>query len=206
MRSIFLLLISFLSLKNVYCQTQALKLNTSYGSKNTELRDIMQFEGLEYFHLTFSGKDLANKSYCLYVKEIWAGKVTTDTIVFDSRHFDESMHTVNDSILLMRVIGKATDGQLKMMFRIGNRSYTRLYRAIDSDEYSLRNIVQESRLPINYDEKFYLFAYILPYKRSDGSKSWCDVGSSGKEIDLWGQKFGIPHYLTFEMEFVSLQE
>jgi hypothetical protein len=56
-------------------------------------------------------------------------------------------------------------------------------------------------MTIGYNKKFYLLTYILPYERQDGSKSWCDVGADGMDIENWGQKFGIKHYLIFEMKF-----
>jgi len=65
----------------------------------------------------------------------------------------------------------------------------------------LRNLADESNLKIDYDKEFYLLAYILPYEREDGSKSWCEVGTSGKDVENWGKKFGIKHYLLFEMKF-----
>jgi hypothetical protein len=51
-----------------------------------------------------------------------------------------------------------------------------------------------------FDEKFYLLAYILPYEK-DGTKYWCAVESSGKDIENWGKEFNIEHYLVFEMLF-----
>ena len=78
---------------------------------------------------------------------------------------------------------------------------TKQYKAIKSDEYSLRNLADESKLQIGYNQPFHFLAYILPYKRADGSKSWCEVGSNGKDIENWGEKFGIKHYLLFEMKF-----
>lgn len=52
-----------------------------------------------------------------------------------------------------------------------------------------------------YLQNFYFRAMILPYKRKDGSKSWCEVGSNGKDIEKWGKKYRVKHYLLFEMKF-----
>ncbi|TXE15526.1 hypothetical protein ES692_16215 [Psychroserpens burtonensis] len=65
----------------------------------------------------------------------------------------------------------------------------------------MRNLADESNLKIGFHDKFYFLVYILPYEREDGSKAWCDVGSSGDAIEKWGEKFGIEHYLLFEMKF-----
>jgi hypothetical protein len=55
-------------------------------------------------------------------------------------------------------------------------------------------------LDIGYKEKFYLLAYILPYDVGNGFKSYCEVGANGKDIEKWGEKFGVKHYLIFEMQ------
>lgn len=180
-----------------------LKMISNYSSDNPEIRDLLQFEGIEYLKLKFIGKELKDKSYHLTVKEIWDGKIVRDTTVFDSKTIGiEQFEKVNDTVLHLKVVSKLTSkNKLKMTFKFPRFSITREYDAIETDDYSLRNISEESKMEIGYDKKFYLLAYILPYERKDGSKSWCDVGSSGKDIEKWGEKFGIKHYLLFEMKF-----
>lgn len=183
--------------------SNGLKMISNYSSENSEIRDILQFEGIEYLKLKFIGKDLKNKSFHLTVKEIWDGKIVRDTTVFNSKTIGiKDFETVNDTVLSLKVISKRTsDNKLKMTFKFPRFSVSREFDATDSDDYSLRNIAEESKMEIGYDKKFYLLAYILPYERADESKSWCEVGISGKEIENWGKKFGIKHYLLFEMEF-----
>ena len=180
-----------------------LKMISDYSSDNPEISDILQFEGIEYMKLKFIGQDLKSKSYKLTVKEIWDGKIVRATTVFDSKSIGiKQFETVNDTVLNLKVISKLTPkNKLRMTFKFPRFSITKEYNAIESDEYSLRNIAEESNMEIGYDKKFYLLAYILPYQREDGSKSWCDVGTSGKDIENWGKKFGIKHYLLFEMKF-----
>lgn len=88
-----------------------------------------------------------------------------------------------------------------MNFQFPSFAVTKEYDAIDSRDYSLRNVASESKLKISYNKKFNLLTYILPYLKPDGSKSWCEVGTNGKEVEKWGEKFGIKHYLIFEMLF-----
>src|SRR5690606_37572154 len=204
MKKYILVLIGFLVF-NITCgQTDnGLKLISEYSVENTELRDILRFEGIDYLKLKFVGEELKNKSYQITVKEIWDGKITNESTVFDSKEIGiQQFEKANDTILDLKVIAKLTHkNKLKLTFQFPRFSMTKEYDAIESDEYSLRNIADESKMEIKYDEKFYLLAYILPYERKDGSKSWCEVGTSGKEIDKWGEKFGIKHYLLFEMKF-----
>jgi hypothetical protein len=179
-----------------------LKMISDYSSENSEIRDILQFEGIEYLKLKFVGKELKDRSYHLTVKEIWDGKIVRDTTVFNSKTIGiEQFEKVNDTVLNMTIISKLTHkNKLRMTFKFPRFSITKEYDAIDTDEYSLRNIAEESKMEIGYNKEFYLLAYILPYEREDGSKSWCEVGTSGKDIEKWGEKFGIKHYLLFEMK------
>ncbi|WP_052184224.1 hypothetical protein [Psychroserpens sp. Hel_I_66] len=183
--------------------TSNLKMETDYGSDNSEISDILSFEGMDYMKINFTGKGLKGKSYHLTVKEIWNGKVVLDTTVLNSKTLGiKQFETLTDSMLKMRVISKKTsDNKLKLTFKFPRFSVTKTYDATASNDYSLRNLADESKLEINYNEKFYFLAYILPYEREDGSKSWCEVGTSGDSVEKWGEKFGIEHYLIFEMKF-----
>ncbi|SDI01334.1 hypothetical protein [Winogradskyella thalassocola] len=180
-----------------------LRMETEYASDIEEVSDLLSFEGIDYMKLKFSGEQLKGKSYRLSVKEIWDGKIVSDTVIINSKTIGyKQFETLSDTVFKMKVISKRTnDNQLKMTFKFPRFSITKKYDAIDSDNYSLRNLVDESNLEIGYDKSFYLLAYILPYEREDGSLSWCDVGTSGNDIENWGEKFGIKHYLLFEMKF-----
>ncbi|MEZ4796043.1 MAG: hypothetical protein R2785_02630 [Flavobacteriaceae bacterium] len=206
MKRLFLFAVAVISFSSLTAQQfleQDLKMISDVSSDNREVRDIMDFQGIEYHKIKFTGKELPNKSYHITVKEIWNGKVVSDTTVFNSAKIGiEQFEKVNDTVLSFRVVSQLThENKLKMSFIFPRFRVTKAYDALDTDMYSLRNVAQESGLEIGYDKKFYLLAYILPYKREDGSSSWCEVGTSGKDIENWGEKFGIEHYLLFEMKF-----
>jgi len=183
--------------------TTDLKMTTEYSSDNYELSDILNFEGIDYMKINFNGENLKGKSYKITVKEIWNGKVKSESVVLDSKNLGVSdFETLKTPEFKMRVVAKHTDDdKLKMQFKFPRFNINKEYDAIKSDQYSLRNIADESNLVVKYNEEFYLLAYILPYKREDGSSSWCQVGTAGKDIENWGKKFGIKHYLLFEMKF-----
>ena len=181
----------------------SLKMISEFSSDNVEVRNFLEFENIDYYKIKFIGNELKNKSYQLSVKEIWDGKIVSDSIILNSKDLlFKQYQAINDSILDLTVISRLTDDKkLKMMFKFKQFSISREFKALDSDDYSLRNIAEESNMTIGYNKKFYLLTYILPYERQDGSKSWCDVGTDGMDIENWGQKFGIKHYLIFEMKF-----
>ncbi|ARV10456.1 hypothetical protein BTO05_12730 [Winogradskyella sp. PC-19] len=180
-----------------------LKMETEYSSDNYELSDILDFEGIDYMKVNFTGKQLKGKAYKITVKEIWNGKVKSESVVVDSKNLGlPQFATLKTEEFKMRVLSKHTkDNKLQMKFKFPRFSTNVEYKAIKSNDYSLRNIADESELELKYNEAFYLLAYILPYEREDGSKSWCEVGTSGKNLENWGKKFGIKHYLLFEMKF-----
>lgn len=205
MKSNYLVIIMALTSLLSFSQTDIkseITMTSDYSSDNSEIRDILQFEGIEYLKLSFKGKELADKSYHLSVKEIWDGQVKSDSTIMDSKSIRfEQFQKINDTVFSLKIISKLTDdNKLKMTFKFPSFSATRKFDAIKSDYYSLRNVAEASGTEIKYGEKFYLLAYILPYEK-DGGKYWCAVESSGKDIENWGKEFGIRHYLVFEMVF-----
>ena len=199
--AIFLTFTSLLSFSQSEKETE-ITMVSEYGSDNSEIRDILQFEGIEYMKLSFHGKELANKGFHLTVKEIWDGKIKSDSTITNSKTIPvEQFQKINDTVFNFKIISKLTpENQLKMTFKFPRFSTTRKFDAVKSEDYSLRNVAEVSANEIKYGEKFYLLAYILPYEK-DGYKYWCAVESSGKDIENWGKEFGIKHYLVFEMIF-----
>ncbi|TCK66774.1 hypothetical protein DFQ05_2048 [Winogradskyella wandonensis] len=179
-----------------------LKMTTDYSSDNYELSDILDFEGIDYMKINFEGEELKGKAYKITVKEIWNGKVKSESVVVDSKNLGvPQFATLKKGELKMRILAKHVDNKLQMKFKFPRFSTNKEFKATKSKDYSLRNIADESNLDIQYNKPFYLLAYILPYEREDGSKSWCEVGTAGKDLENWGSKFGIKHYLLFEMTF-----
>lgn len=98
-----------------------------------------------------------------------------------------------------RIIAKKfTDDKLKVFFKFDKFGNERFYNATNSLDYSLRDVVRQMK--IGAGKSFPAFAYILPYEHN-GLKMWCAVDSSGKDVDSWGEEFGIKHYLIFDVLF-----
>ncbi|WP_298516914.1 hypothetical protein [uncultured Kordia sp.] len=205
MKSLFLTTLYALFSAISYSQSQPkslIQLTSDDTIQSSEIRDILNFEGIEYLKLNFTGKELASKTYKFTVKEIWDGKLKRESVIVDSKEapFDQ-LKKVNDSVFKLTIISKlTTDNKLKMNFKFPRFSMMRKFNAIASDDYSLRNVAKTLGSEIKYGEKFYLLAYMLPYEKN-GNKYWCAVESSGKDIENWGKAFGIKHYLVFEMLF-----
>ena len=169
------------------------------------LWDFFLFEDIQYEKLIFTSKDLENKTYRLSVKEIWDGEITNDSAIVDTKMFPDFLKTVGDTIFTLRVISKFTDEhKLKMSFMFPRFSTKREFDATFLDDwspYSLRKVVGTEI--VEFDKSFYLMVYMLPYVAGN-TRQYCAVENSGEEIENWGKKFGIKHYLVFEMKFETL--
>ncbi|WP_432412980.1 hypothetical protein [Rasiella sp. SM2506] len=201
--SIFILF--FLSTYAVIAQMpkpSPITMTSEYLSENEDVSDLMFFEGVAFYNMKFTGADLKGSTFKLTAKEIWNGKLKKETVVTNSATIDvPGLEKLKDTVFDFKVISKVTsDNKLKMSFKFPRFGRTMEFDAIKSDDYSLRNIAETFKEDIIKGEKFYLMAYILPYEK-DGAKYWCAVENSGKDIENWGKKFGIKHYLVFEMCF-----
>jgi len=180
-----------------------LKMKSKYGTEQKDLLDLLRFDGIDLYQIKFSGAELKGKSFVIKVKEFWGGRLKSEKTVIDTKDLaDAGRDKVNDTTMQMKVLSKITpENKIKISFLFNGFSNTREYKALKTKDYSLRNLADESKLPITYGENFYFMAMILPYKRKDGSKSWCEVGSNAKDIENWGKRYGVKHYLLFEMKF-----
>jgi len=180
---------------------QDITMTGSSHANDEALNDILRFENIEYHTVQFTGTELKGKPYRIVANEIWDGKIISDTVIFDSKRMGIPQFAVlKDTTLSFKVLAKRTPkNQLKMNFMFPRFGTTKYFDALETDEYSLRNLITESNLPVKIGEEFYLMAYILPYEREDGSKSWCEVGTNGRDVENWGEKFNIKHYLLIKM-------
>ncbi len=168
---------------------------------STAILDLFEIEGIQYKKIVFTGKKLKDKKYHIRVKEVWDGKIKSESDILNTANFPKGFQTINDSIFKIRVISKfVKDSKLKMKFIFPGFIISKEFDAIDSEDYSLRNIIEINRSKIESGEFFYIFAYLLPYEK-DGNKYWCKVENSNADIENWGVNFGIKHYLIFEMKF-----
>ncbi len=207
MKIYLILLYFFLLATSLKAQKTDLELSSDMSFHDNEvLSDLMAFQGIEYYDLVFKGEALPDKKFIFTAKEIWGGQLKNIDTIIDSSLFPvKNLQTINEKNFDVEVIARQMKEaqKLKIMFDLGQLKITRYYDTTNSNRYSLRDLVSESGLSITYKAPFIFMAYIMPYQREDGGYSYCDVGSAGKDIDNWGDKFGIEHYIIFEADFVD---
>jgi hypothetical protein len=174
-----------------------IKMISEYGSNNSETTSILQFQNIDYFRVKFVGKNLKEKYFAMYCKEIWDGKVKKVDTLIDSKT-NGRIGQIREDTLTLAVFGTRADDKLKLFFKFPMVGLSRKYDALISDDYSLRDIGTD--MVISNNTAFPAFAYILPYEE-DGWKMYCAVAQSGAKVEDWGKRFKIKHYLIFEMKF-----
>lgn len=180
--------------------TDSIKIDVKTKLSNSEQNQILDFQNIDFFTLKFSGKGLINKYFCLITKEMWNGKLKKVDTVLNSKTNYVTIKVETDTLTLKVIGGRIEDNKLKFVFRLPMVGMTRYYKGIKSYDYSLRGVRNQSYVGVN--KPFNLLTYILPYE-VDGSKRYCEVDGSGINIEEWGKKFKIKHYLIFEMMFMD---
>ena len=202
MKAILLFFVCFATTYSAYAtdvDSSIITFTTEYESE--DLTDILMFQGMEMHKMRLSAPDLADKRFKIIATSYWEGKAPETNTLFDSGTMPyEHMQTIGDTTLLIKAIAQEKDGQLDIMFRLTNMSFRHSMKIMDTDNYVLKNMPDEGGIGIRYGSPFYLLAYIQPYDLGNGMMSWCAVAANGANIENWGEKFGIPHYVTFQVE------
>jgi len=199
--SFFTLLLGFTFLTNAQNKpTGNIVMTTKPLSEQRELLDLFRFQNIDYYQVTVKGA-IKGKYYSITAKEIWNGKITNTDTLFNSARGELAFigKHQTDSLNFSVMASKTGRKKLKLNFSLDRVGLYKEYKSTAKNNYSLRDV--GTQMVIEPGKPFYAFAYILPYKLESGASSWCAVESSGKDIEKWGQNFGIKHYLLFEMNF-----
>jgi len=198
MKNLILITFGILLSHLIYGQSSegCIKMYVDYP-QNQELQDVLSFENIDYRILTFVSNSLNGKSFSIIAKEIWNGEIKNERVIIDSEK--NNLPPLNSDTLKITVISKKfTEDQIKMEFKFPWLGITSTFNATKSNTYSLRTIGTNFNIVPN--EKFYVLAYILPYQK-DNYQMYCAVENSGFDVESWGKKFNLEHYIVFEMIF-----
>ncbi|RYD87855.1 MAG: hypothetical protein EOP54_28140 [Sphingobacteriales bacterium] len=203
MKPILFILLAVLQISVCMAQQKpsgSIVMTSKIYSDNNEIMDLMRFENIDYFKTLFKGDSLKNKKFTITAKQFWKGKLSKVDTLLNTSIFEYIGINKTDSIPL-RVISRINGKDIEIKFIFDRFEVSHTFKGLKTKDYSLRDF--GTSLPIEPNKPFYAFAYILPHENEDGSKQWCAVESSGKDIETWGKEFGIKHYILFEMNFIE---
>lgn len=196
-----LLLLLTLAVNFSFAQNN-IKITNIYGSKNSEIQNLLDFEKIYLEQFYFEGKDLKGKQYVINLQEFSDGKLVNTSLLFDGRETDYFKIKSNKESLTF--LFKIADGKLKTYIkgiRFGSKkSYFNLKS--DSDDYTLKDFFgNKTELNIDANQETPILAIITPTKHADGSASYCEVVQSNVKPENLGTHFNIPHYFLVTIQF-----
>lgn len=196
LRVAFILLVTTTAAQAQMANGNSLTMSVSFPE--LDMYRLLNFQGINYYKVKITGKDLKNKKYYMVTKEFTDGKLfKTDTLFNTAKqNYVRAMETDTLSFFIMSQQNSEKDIKLQLGF--DGYSNIKRFKNLSSSDYNLMNV--GSLFTMETGKPFYAFAYIQPY--IDGTTQYyCAPEKSGKDIEKWGEEFNIPHYILFEMNF-----
>jgi hypothetical protein len=182
-------------------KNNSIKIRADYGPTSNELLDYYRFEGIHYFRMNAKGETLADKKFIIISKEYWNKKVTKVDTCVNTARFGITTDTNDFSFTAMSK--KEDKDSVKFVFGFPRFITTKYFKAIKGASYSLRDPFNGKDYECNPNEAIMLLVYSLPYKdpKNPEWSSYCELSSKGVPPAEWGEKYGVEHYITFELKF-----
>jgi len=197
-----ILLLTLLVISNTAFAQEGIKMTNNYGSENSEIQDIIDFENIYIEKLNLESKELIGKFITVSIDEYKKGEFKKTSILFDGSESD--YFKISSDKESLKFFFKMTDGKLKTYIRgqkFGSKkSFFKLNE--ESEKYALKDFFgSKTELNLDVSRKNAVFAIITPTIHKDGSGSYCEVAQSNIEAEKFGQHFNIPHYFIINIEF-----
>ena len=177
---------------------QAVTMHSEYGSKNREIAQLLEFQGIDQYRSSFNGESVKGRHFLLTVKSMWDGELTNTDTIINTVQYGDFAKISTDSLEIF-VTGARMNDDLKVNFRFPKVAFSRKFKAVVSDDYSLRPVGDQTTFKPGVSSPAYVF--MLPYEEG-GVKYYCEVDKSGGNVEDWGRKFKLKHYLIFELKFI----
>lgn len=189
-------------ISNQVVAQDSIKMTNSYGVENTELQDLMDFEGIYVESLNFESPVLDGKHYEVNLQEYKNGKFSKSTRLFDSA--EDDYFKIKGNKLSLRFYFKLADEQLKLYIAGSTFRSKKLYFDLktDPDQYALKDFFDRNKeLKLDPNNPNYILTLITPTLHKDGSGSYCEVVQSNVKPEDLGKHFQIPHYFLVSITF-----
>ena len=198
----FNLLVLLLIISNSVFSQKTIKMTCNYGSKNKDIQELIDFEGIFIEQLNFEGENLNGKTYIIKIIEFKEGKKINSSTLFDGTESD--YFKINSDSVSLKFFFKLNDGELKVQIRGNNffskKTYFKLYD--DAYKYALKDFFyNKSELNIDLSKTNAVLAIITPSIHKDGTGSYCEVVQKDVAPEELGAHFKIPHYFIVTIEF-----
>lgn len=194
-----LLLFGILFCMQVATAQKLINLQVGY-TNNIELQEYYNFEGIEYIKLKFTSTEGLPQYFALTSSEYLDGKLhKLDTIVNTKKlEIKNSSDQVQINIMTKKVNEKTS----KFQFTLPRFTVLKEYQVESTEKYILSYLNRSGINKFNSNEIEDILVYTGPYTKPEtsGLKYYCDY-RDGTPTDQWSERFGINHYIVFEIQF-----
>ncbi|WP_299824759.1 hypothetical protein [uncultured Pontibacter sp.] len=204
--AIMCLLLSFQSKAHTSDSTT---ITVSWDMNSGELRDVLRLQNIEYFNVAFSDTSLRGKHFKLISKEYRNGKLIATRDFFTQTGYPAAFMFDKDSAsFTFNVLARQPKKkQTHFMFQFDRVGLNPKYKSKNTDLYSLRDATGSLDKPVQVPlyTAFPLLVYSLPYvdPQNPDLYQYCALTKDSVPPSEWGQKYGVKHYIVFEMEITD---
>lgn len=197
---VFILLI--FSFQINYSQ-KTVKMITEYGSKNTEISNLMLFQNIESEKISFESSEIKGKFYEINLKEFKNGKLVNTKNLFDLKIVDYLK--IDSTYTSFNYFSKIEDDKMVVFIQTphaySEKMTFKLTKGKGSD-YVLKDFQRDKEfLSVSLNEEFPILTIITPVKQENGRSSYCEVAQSEIVPEKYWEKFKIPHYFVISVKF-----
>ena len=197
------IVLALVLISNFAFAQKTVRLTSEYGSKNEEIQNLIDFEGVFIEKLIFENDTLNGKYYEINLQEYKDGNFVKNSLLFDASESDFFM--IRGNKLSLKFYFKLEEEKLKTLIIGKNFETKRMYFDLNSntDDYALKDFFgRNSELTLQLTEKGNaILAIITPTVHKDGSSSYCEVAQSDVMPEKLGEHFIIPHYFLITIKF-----
>ena len=190
-------------------QKDSTTITVTWDMQSGELRDVLRLQEIDYFSVAFTDTSLRGKHFQLVSKEYRNGKLTATRDHSAETGYPAAFEFAKDSAAFrFKVLAYQPQKKLThFMFLFDRVGLNPKFKSQATDLYSLRDATgslgNEVQVPLH--KPFPLFVYSLPYVNPQEPEmyQYCALTQDGVPPSEWGKKYGVKHYIVFEMKITD---
>ena len=171
-----------------------------YGSSNSELKDILAFQGIEQYQVDLIGEHLKGKQIIITYDEFVEGKQKPTVNMFKTLP-SFLFQAVSDTFHFKLLSRGQPDSSLISVFypRFHSSDYVKTIEP--GINYCMRFVLPGHKIAIGADRQI-LFSYSLPFdvKEKPGYKSYCKLTSEGIPPSKWWDEYQVKQCFVYYIQ------
>ncbi|MEJ8803847.1 hypothetical protein [Pontibacter sp. H249] len=184
-------------------------ITVTWDMKSTELRDVLRLQNIDYFSVAFTDTSLRGKHFKIVSKEYRNSKLIATRDHYTETNYPAAFAFNKDSAAFRFNIlaHQPKKKQTHFMFQFDRVGLNPKYKSKNTNLYSLRDATGSLGEPVQVPlyTSFPLFVYSLPYvdPNKPDMYQYCALTQDAVPPSEWGKKYGVKHYIVFEMQIID---